>query len=211
MYEALTLLTLGFLGGICATLTYGIHKVRSMTDETSDEIIGGLGLDIKPEDLGKESVREKIKNRIISVRDRLGEVYTISQKMQELQAAMDMPSQNATHSKYKNGILGELRELEEKKNAILESILKDGIDPVIRVQNEDGSKVDMKLSEFIARQNGSEPLDEGETPPTTNKPPGRKSPPLAQKDEIDEEVDKSPKKMGKFYLHRGGKKPDTNH
>src|SRR5208283_650339 len=121
---------LGYLSGIFTIIAYGIHKVHSMTESTSEDIIDNLGLDVKISDLNKESVREK--NKIISVRDRLGEVYTISQKMQELQAAMDMPSQNATHSRYKNGILSELKELEIKKNSILESILKDGIDPVIR-------------------------------------------------------------------------------
>jgi hypothetical protein len=202
---------LGYLCGVLSLIVYGVYRVSRIAAEDVDKEMGeALGIKPPTPAEAKVDIREKIKAKILSVRDRLGEVYAISQRQSELQAAMDMPAQNALHSKHKNGIFQELRNLEDKKHAILESILKDGVDPKIRVLNEDGSQVEMKLSEFVARNNGAEPLNEGELPPGIAE---KNEKPAAEKDEIDEELEKIPRKAGKFTVHTGsgGKKPPTNH
>ena len=186
----------GFIMGVLSTILYCLHKVKK------------LGIAEGEDELNKiaEKMKEKVneaRTRINSVKDRLGEVYSISKRQQDLQAALDMPSTNALHSRHKNGIVAELKELEEQKYNILQSILKDGFDPLINVINEDNTKEEMKLSQFVAKMNGAHPLEEGELPPD-NKP-------AVEKDEIDKELENLPRKAGKFVVYTGkGKKP-TNH
>ena len=184
-------------------MTLGLYKLKQISKKeliTMDVITTELE---KATEILKAKVLEK-RSIIESVQSRLNEVHEIFAKQHALHAALDMPSKNATHSRYKNGLVGELKELEEKKYNILQSILKDGHDPIIGVVNEDGTKQDMKLSEFVAQYDGAEPSKEGEFPPAAS----AKVP--EEKDEIDEELDKG-KKAGKFVVYSGGGKPDTTH
>jgi TPP-dependent 2-oxoacid decarboxylase len=190
---------LGLVTGAILTMMFVSHrlvKAISKQSEKSNEELEKVAQIMKAKILEKRS-------QIVSVQSRLAEVYGISQRQHELQAAADQPSKNALHSRHKNGIIGELKELEEKKHSVLKSILKDGFDPVISVLNEDGTKEEMKLSQFVARYDGIDPLKEGELPPAApvTKP--------EEKDEIDEEIEKG-RKAGKFVVYSGGK-PDTTH
>jgi hypothetical protein len=87
---------------------------------------------------------------------KLKQAQEIAIKVDELLTSINNPSKNALHSRYKNGLIGEIKILETQKFEILESVLKDGFDPIIAAKTlETSEPVKMKLSEFIARVKSS--------------------------------------------------------
>lgn len=70
------------------------------------------------------------------------------QRQQDLLGSLDQPSKNATHSKHKNQVISQIKDLEAQKIVILKEILAEGVDLDIKVLTPDGEKI-MKLSEAI--------------------------------------------------------------
>ena len=103
-------------------------------------------------DAFKDAVKEQVdslESKRDSIKERLIKAQEITQQQLELRAQTDMPSKNAMHSRYKNGLIGEIKKLEEDKRTVLESILKDGYDPIITVVDESGGQKNISLSEFL--------------------------------------------------------------
>ncbi len=129
--------------------------------------------------IGKRLLKKDPKKRTESVNDRMKKVKEITQEQLDLQSGAQGPQKNALHGRYKNGLIGRIKELEEQKNDILRSILADGFDPEITVMDGAGVVTTIKLSEFMAQNGITMPTKPAPTTPT--------------------------KQVGKFTVHRGGK------
>lgn len=133
--------------------------------------------------LGKRAIDKETKAKLPSkesVSTRLKKVKEITNEQLDLQGAISGPQKNALHGKYKNGLIGRIKELEEQKVEILKSIITDGFDPEITVIDDSGVVTALKLSEFLG-QNGI-------TMPSKDSQP-----------------DAQTKQVGKFIVHKGGK------
>jgi peptide deformylase len=142
------------------------------------------------DDFGKEL--KQLEDEQKAVGSRLQQVQQLTKEQFDLLAAIDQPSKNALHSKYKNDLNARVRELEEEKAKILASILKDGHNPKVSVLNADTNvKESILLSEYMKRSG----MDVNTNPPP---PPAAPGDPAA------------PKKVGKFMVYSGGN-DDTTH
>ena len=127
-------------------------------------------------------------------RERLLAAAEIGARQLELLALAQEPSKNALHSKYKNEIIQEVRQVEEDKRTLLRSIIKDGLNPKVSVTGPNGEKVATKLSDYM-NENGI-PVEE----PVANTPVG----------DLPEDAMR-PTKGGKFFVIDGGKGKGTTH
>jgi|GEM_PF-7021695 len=164
---------LGFFAGLVAAtaliIGYGVYKFRQLS-KTRNKIIGEL-----------QKSAEEAEKRLKNVTERLNQAREITEKQFALLRQIDQPSKNALHSKWKNDLNHELRKLEEEKNELLRSILKDGYDPSITVLNASDQKETVKLSEYLARIGITK---DDPTPPSDDT--------------------NGPKKVGKFTVYSGG-------
>lgn len=106
------------------------------------------------------------------VTKRLLEVKAITEKQQELKAILEFPQKSAIDGKYKNGLIREIQFLEDQKNEILVSIVKDGHDPIVATVDTDGSIKDMPLSEYcniMGLISNEKPQTEETLPPNVRK------------------------------------------
>jgi hypothetical protein len=90
---------------------------------------------------------EKIKE----ASDKFDRINEITKTQLDLFASTQLPSSSPSHSKYKNGIVGELKKLEEEKLEIMKSLLDEGIDPEVGVLDEDGNLKSSKMSEIVKK------------------------------------------------------------
>lgn len=108
----------------------------------------------KKQTIDKIQEMQKMADAQKSVTNRIKQVQEITSEQNDLIAQVQHPSMNAVHSKHKNGIKDRLKKLEEEKVEILQSIIKEGHDPVVAVIDPvSGEMVDRKLSEFLANHN----------------------------------------------------------
>lgn len=127
------LFLVGFVSGVVSTLLYASYKVAQY-NKKDDKLIEGIKKDL---DLA------------VSVKKRFARVTQITSEQMELLANAERPSASATHSKYQNSIVSELKKLEKEKMDIFRSILKDGVDPKLSVI-ADGKPTVMKMSEAVS-------------------------------------------------------------
>lgn len=85
-----------------------------------------------------------------SLSDRMKRVKEISVEQLDLASRAEGPQKNALDGKYKNTLIDELKALDEERNSILVSILKDGHDPELTTMDSSGTVSQMKLSEYLA-------------------------------------------------------------
>lgn len=131
---------IGFLSGVATVLLVSYIVVRSERNKLKKE---AEQIKLKQEDL---------KKKYEIVRPRLKQVADISNKQLELYAQTQEPSKNSLHSKWKNDIISEIKELEKEKRSILRSIIKEGFDPDLSLTDDrDGRKETVRLSEYMAR------------------------------------------------------------
>jgi flagellar biosynthesis GTPase FlhF len=165
---------LGFLSGVGVVLAYGMYSLKKL--EKKNKML-----------LKQAQQEQKTKESLVaSIRDRLTKAHDITQKQFELLAELDMPSKNALHSKWKNGVSREVRQMEDDKISLLRSILADGFDPEIAILNESYQKEKIKLSDYIKKIDKSVG---SETPPPPP-PPDNSGTTL--------------KKVGRFFVYSGG-------
>lgn len=150
----------GFLAGSATMITFLMHLGRK------SEIKG---------------LKEKIAKKD-SINGRLKRVKEITAEQLNLQGHASGPQKNALHGRHKNGIIGQIKALEEEKDNILRSILKDGHDPELTTMDETGTVHQMKLSEYMVYM--------GIT--------------MEPKEEVKPQEPKA-KQLGKFTVHKGGK------
>ena len=130
---------LGFMSGAISLLSYVLFLTRKSM-KTKIDSIKELAKAAE-ESIGGDT---KVLDRLVKVRD-------IQQRQTDLLSQVDRPQKNSLDGKYKNLLNGEIKQLEEEKTAILNSILADGFDPLIAVTGFGGEAETMKLSEFMAK------------------------------------------------------------
>ena len=141
--------------------------------------------------LGKKSLSKKIESKLDSLKDATKKIESVSDRMKkvkdivnqqlDMQAQATMPQKNGLDGNYKNGLIREIKRLEEEKHEILKSILKDGFDPEITTIDEAGVVTSMKLSQFMA--------DQG----------------IVVQKEDKQTIKETPKQIGKFTVYKGGR------
>ena len=144
----------------------------------------------------KEDLLSKIKTKATelnkkesSIKDRLVKASAIAQTQMAIRAQLEMPSKNSLDSKYKNGLVSELQDLEQHKLDLLRTVLAEGFDPLITVINESGNKTEVPLSAYVNEAAGVLNTHQGSAAPATT-----------PQNDTDQ-----PKKTSKFVLHKGGK------
>lgn len=164
---------LGAMFGISAFIAWSFYQVRKLKD-AKDKLLENLKSKLLEQD-GKRQ----------SIIDRLKRAQAITEQQLDIRAATDQPSKNALHSRYKNGLIGDIKKLEEEKISILQSILDDGFDPLINAVDENGNKQELPLSHFVSKAKTT--VGEPEPDPS------------------------GPKKVGRFVVVKGGKDDGTTH
>jgi hypothetical protein len=81
-------------------------------------------------------------------KDKLARVTDITNQQMDLLKAVDQPSINASHSRYKNSIAQLLRDLEKEKILLFRDILDLGIDPILTVYTQEGI-VHTRMSQIV--------------------------------------------------------------
>ena len=151
---------LGLIAGVgfsIAYVFYVAYRTKNKLEEKVKLLKEKLNQSIPPADEVKsnEDLLQQLLNTredVRSIRDRLAKAQEITRQQLDLRDQASQPSKNSMHSKWKNGLIGEINALEEEKKAILESILKDGHDPFVMVLDEEtGSTKKIPLSEFLGR------------------------------------------------------------
>ena len=138
--------------------------------------------------IGIKGMKKKKDADVDPIFDRMKKVKEITMEQIELQSGASGPQKNALHGKYKNGLIGRIKELEEEKNTILRSIIEDGHDPEISTVDDDGNVSKLKLSEFMAAS-------------------GIKMDPKVP---ANQSTESKTKNIGKFTVIKGGKDDGTH-
>lgn len=157
--------TAGTIFGAAMFMLYGLHQLKKINAKVK------LSTSAREKDATYQSIK-----------DRLTKAQEMTQRQFDILAAMDAPSKNSLHSRYKNQLSQEVRELETEKSSILRSIINDGFDPEITILNEKGQKEKLKLSEYLSRVDAAD-INSAPPPPPTDS------------------GDPSIKKVGKFYVY----------
>lgn len=153
-------------------------------------LTGVVGMVILTLYLGKRSLDkrkaegESSSKKVESVSSRMKKVKELTNEQLDLYSQASGPQKNALHGRYKNGLNGRIKELEEEKSSILKSILADGFDPEITTVDQAGVVTTTKLSAFMAESGIT--VEPKKTEPTPTK------------------------QVGKFTVHRGGKDDGGN-
>lgn len=170
---------LGLFTGVAAVFTTGYLMLRGDRKKLKKELDA-----IKSKQLTEKQYE--------SVRPRLKKAAEISNKQLELYMQTQEPSKNSLHSKWKNDLIYQIKELEKEKRTVLRSIIKDGLDPELELKDEKtGQKYQTKLSEYMLK-NGMSLTEENDKLPDEG-PEGSR-----------------PTKSGKFFVIDGGKNDITH-
>jgi len=172
---------LGFLLGIVIScgffFSYGMYQVNKMK-----KIKETLSAQIKAKAQEMDEKKSSIKERLVKASE-------LANAQMAIRSQMETPSKNALHSRYKNGLVGEIQEMEAQKLDLLRTILAEGFDPMITVVNEAGAKTEMSLSAYVVEASGQLDKSHGSaTPPPV---------PLNNPNQS--------RKAGKFVVFKGGK------
>jgi hypothetical protein len=172
---------LGLLSGSAMFMGYGVYQFASLKKKR-DSLMSQIKTKVKESD-----------EKSTSIKDRLLKAAELAQAQVALKAQIEMPSKNALHSKYKNDLVHEIQDMEQRKLDLLTTILAEGFDPTITVVNETGKKEEIPLSSYVGQ--ASRILSEymgNQPPPLPNDP-------------------NQPRKAGKFIVYKGGKDDGTTH
>lgn len=141
---------IGFFAGSGTFMMFILHLEKKITDKQKKDIVDKFAK--------KESIDSKLKR-----------VKEITAEQLDLQGHASGPQKNALHGRHKNGIIGQIKALEEEKNEILRSILRAGHDPSLTTMDETGTVHQMKLSEYMVYMGITmEPKDQPATPEPTS-------------------------------------------
>lgn len=102
-------------------------------------LIGGAPL------TAKSSKKEKI----AAIKAKFDFFQELTLKQLDLIGKLDQPSSNASHSRFKNSLRQDIKQIEEEKMSILQSILDDGVDAEVKVITPDGSTTKKRISEIV--------------------------------------------------------------
>ena len=191
---------IGFIAGVIASCTFVYFYARRTLIKKKDSVkrlVDELEVLIKASqanfgnnignDLGTKVNSEAALNSAIASLDRMDRVRDITQRQLQLQAAIEQPQRNSIDGRHKNALVGELKALEEEKNLILQSIIADGLDPIVSTMSETGAVESLPLSEFMVKSGIPMPSNKDESLPETKV------------------SNEALKRVGKFTVHKGGK------
>lgn len=91
-----------------------------------------------------------------SIKYRIEKVNELTKIQLGLLSQMDRPNASAAHSRYKNDIARQMKQIEEEKMSVFRSIIKDGFDPNLSIQI-DGKPQSLKMSEVVSMYDGNQP------------------------------------------------------
>lgn len=156
----LSFMVIGAFGaGVTATIYYGVYLLKKSEDKRQ---------------AGLNELRAKAteaETAINTVKVKLKKISELTEQQLDLAANVNRPSASALHSRHKNGLNGQIKELEEQKLVLFKSILNDDkFDPTITIMTADNQKESMKLSAYLER-NG---IDYKEAVPEAPMPEGAK-------------------------------------
>ena len=152
--------------------------------------------------LGRDIEKAKGKNRtpqahemIGSIKYRFKEIESITMKQLELMDMLQAPNKGAAHARGKKTLVDSISSLEDNKMDIFRSILKDGFDPKVTIYDENGQKVDMKMSEALKKSddlkrekeekdNRFKPKHKTPPPPTKLRPKSKKTDLKSSRDNV---------------------------
>lgn len=139
----------GVLTGVAIFLLFALRQADKA--ERQNKEIANMQIEIIEKEAAKLKKRFDKKRKLTErVTAQLDEASKIIETQNNLAAALQQPSKNAPHSRYKNRMAADWKALEDKKQDIFASILKSGADPVVQVYDDEIKKTrDMKLSELM--------------------------------------------------------------
>lgn len=181
--NAATIFAWGMVAGISILTVYMRYQVKKLRkdNKSKEEIVDEF-----------KKLAEKLQSKETSIKERLLQAQEIAKQQVEIKSMAEAPSKNALHSRHKNGLIGDIAELERQKLALLRSILDDGLDPTITVITSAGNREELLLSTYVAEAE----LSLNEYSPVSKTP----------------ETPDTPRQVGKFTVHKGGKNDDgTGH
>jgi hypothetical protein len=159
-------LFLGVFIGIMLTMGSYAVALKSVGERSYDNL---MKKDPKPTSALERMIKEL--ETIGSVKYRLHKAFDINDEQARMASLIVQPNKNASHSRYKNEMIGTFKAMEAEKLELLKSILKDGYDLTL-VVNSDGTKRNIKLSDYVASIEGGPPLEEvGREPEVTVQKP----------------------------------------
>lgn len=112
-------------------------------------IIAAVSEDAKKLKQTKQELKAKIEVQD-KVKPKLERIAEITEEQLQIKANSEMPSKNASHSRYKNGLISRFKALDEEKTKLLTDIVELGYDPMITTVDELGIEHTIKLSEHLA-------------------------------------------------------------
>lgn len=151
---------------------------------------------------------EKQVKMIIDEAEKIGSIKYRFEQAQELSAQqLDLlnqayqPSMSAAHSRYKNGLIHRVEEIEKEKIEIFRTIVKDGVDPYLQLAGPDGKLEKVRMSEAIKRSEQGL----GITPrPELRKEPTKKTDSKSPRENASNVID-----FAKIREKRNGKSSDS--
>lgn len=101
-------------------------------------------------------------------------VEELSNQQAKLIVQLSIPSKNASHARHRSNILEEVKELEQAKIKIFKSIVDDGVDPLVKVYDNDSPDKTKKItmSEAILRHEANQKNIKESTRTDSNPPRG---------------------------------------
>lgn len=120
----------------------------------------GRGRPVVPssQDPGPKVDVKKVKDLILKAEE-------IAKKQIELSGAAQQPSKGAAHSRWKNDIIGLMKQLESDKMDIFRAIVAEGYDPKIGVMMPDGVVEQFPMSEAVKMWEEEDAMKQPPPPP----------------------------------------------
>lgn len=140
---------IGFIAGFIVNNSYKKYNIRSLLKNIKKELV--LAYD--------EGVK------FGAVKLQLERINEISKIQLGYASALDRPNASAAHARHKNGVVSQMKELDEEKIAIFKSILSSGVDPMLSI-SIDGEIKSLRASELLPYLEGKGSLPADPAPQT---------------------------------------------
>ena len=111
----------------------------------------GYGAKKNLQDVVKETNTAPTKRKVdvAKVTQLIKDAEGLAKQQTDLSSQAQQPSKGAAHSRWKNGLIAQMRELEDKKIEVFRKIVAEGYDPKIGVLRPSGEVEQLPMSEAI--------------------------------------------------------------
>lgn len=89
--------------------------------------------------------------KVEAIQKTLKELGKLNEEELDLLASVDRPSASASHSLYKNKLIGQIKEIRSRRIDLVKLLLSFGYDPLTTFVDENNQKVSMRLSDILMR------------------------------------------------------------